>query len=370
MYDAIPMGNYTHKKKIVNGRIIMQSENRAEYYKPKKLPTPFDSGLIYTVIAILYVYVAKLVGALNFPQEINLLLSQILFFVVPPILLARARGYDIKKTFRLKAPRLTEAALMLVMSPVMVIAGISAGYIGLLSVKGIFGRVYLDNSINSLAGNTLLVTLLLMAVLPAICEEFLFRGMIQRGMEKLGMGWSIFLSGILFGLFHFDFQRLAAQALIGFLSAYVVYRTDSIFNGMILHFMNNGLLLLISHSITSTQPPSNYSQVNVTDPFDLPEFTQLAQDYGISLQEIIGISVAIFAVVLVVALVVIFGLLLVLRAITPKHSQDTGSLKGKKVGILMGLPGLLLIAVVYTTLGMKLLENPLGQSILRFMGIY
>lgn len=339
-------------------------------YKLKKMPTPFDSGLLYTAVAICYVYVARLIVGFNFSQEGNLVLSQIIFLLAFPLLFALIRGYDIKKTFRIKAPRPIEVVIMLLISPVMVIAGFCAGFIGLLSVKGIFGSVYLDNGVTDLMDNSLLITLLLMAVLPALCEEFLFRGMIQSGAEKLGIGWSIFLSGLLFGLFHFDFQRLAAQALIGFLSAYVVYRTDSIFNGMILHFMNNALILTLSHSLAGMQPQESYSQVVVTDPFELPEFTQLAQDYGMSLKEIMAISAVFIAVILIIAIVVILGLLIVLRAVTPKPVQNIEKTKGIKVGILMGLPGLLLIGIKYIALGLILLNNPLGKDILDFMGMY
>ena len=88
----------------------------------RKLPVPFDSGLLYTIVAIYYVYASRYITKFNFSTEINLVLSQILFLVVPPLLLAFIRKYDIKETFRLKAPKPLEVLLMLVISPVMVIA--------------------------------------------------------------------------------------------------------------------------------------------------------------------------------------------------------------------------------------------------------
>ena len=45
---------------------------------------------------------------------------------------------------------------------------------------------------------------------------------------------------------------------------------------------------------------------------------------------------------------VLFGILLVLRKGTPEPCRDTESRKGNKLGILMALPGLVLIAIVYT----------------------
>lgn len=335
-------------------------------HEPKKMPIPFDSGLLYTIVAIYYVYVSQFIIKLNLTQELNLLFSQILFLVVPPLLLAYIRGYDVRQTFRLNAPKPVEVLLMLLISPVMVIAGFCAGFIGLLGVKGIFGKVYLPGEVNSLMTKNLIISLLLVAVLPAICEELLFRGMIQRGLEKLGTGWSIFLSGILFGLFHFDFQRLAAQTLIGFLAAYVVYRTNSIVNGMILHFMNNGLLTLLANSMAKIQTQD--AQV-VTDPFEMLEFQQLAQQYNMSTQQVLGVMAGILLIVLVLSLVVIFGLIIVLKTITKKTVQKPEKVKGSAKGLLMGLPGLLMIGIIYTALGLTLLDNQLGRSILKFMGM-
>ncbi len=330
------------------------------------LPVPFDSGILYTVVALYYVYVSQIVVKFQFNDTINLIISQVMFFLVPPLVLAWARGYDIKKTFRLKAPRPLEVLLMLVISPVMVIAGFCAGFLALFGVKAVFGRVLITGDVGEFMNQGVLVSLLLVAVLPAICEEFLFRGLIQRGMEGLGAGWSIFLSGLLFGLFHFDFQRLAAQTLIGLIAAYVTYRTGSIFNGMILHFMNNGLLTLMSNLATRA---SEGAQVQVvTDPFETPAFLEMASAYGMSLKELLGVMSVVLAFALVFSLIVIFGLLLIVRASTQKTVEKPERIKGSAKGLLLGIPGLFLIAVVYVSLGLMLVENPLGKQILRFFG--
>ncbi len=333
----------------------------------RKLPVPLDSGLLYTVVALYYVYVSQIIVKFEFNDTVNLILCQIMFFLLPPLLLAWVRRYDIKKTFRLKAPRPLEVFLMLLISPVMVIAGLCAGVIALLGVKAVFGRVLITGEISDLMNQGVLVSLLLVAVLPAICEEFLFRGLIQKGMEGLGAGWAIFLSGLLFGLFHFDFQRLAAQTLLGMISAYVTYRTGSIFNGMILHFMNNGLLTLISNYATRMTEGAPQVQV-VTDPFGTPEFMELAASNGMTLNQLLGIMSVVLTVVLAISLVVIFGLLLIVKTITRKTVEAPEKIKGSAKGLFLGIPGLLLIGIVYVSLGLMLAENPLGRQILIFFG--
>lgn len=333
---------------------------------PKKLPVPFDSGLLYSVVALYYVYVSKYFIRLNITMEFKLILSQVLFLVVPPFILAFIRGYDIKETFRLKAPRPLEAVMMLVMSPVMVVAGFCAGFVALLAIKGVFGSVYLEGDLTDLMTRNLSISLLLIGVLPAVCEELLFRGIIQKGLEGLGAAWSVLLGGLLFGLFHFDFQRLAAQTIIGLLSAYVVYRTGSIFNGMILHFMNNGLLTLLSNFMAGSQVEG--AKV-VTDPFATPEFMQLAEQYGMSLEQLLGMMAAIFTVLLFISGGALIGLVFAFRSITKDRAEKPEKIKGSIKGLLAGLPGLIMIGIVYTALALTLLNNELGRKILQYMGM-
>lgn len=339
-----------------NGKII----------SPKKLPVPFDSGLLYSVVALYYVYVSKYFIRLNITMEFKLILSQVLFLVMPPLILAFIRGYDIKETFRLKAPRPLEAVMMLVMSPVMVVAGFCAGFVALLAIKGVFGSVYLEGALTDLMTRNLSISLLLVAVLPAVCEELLFRGMIQRGLEGLGAAWSVLLSGLLFGLFHFDFQRLAAQTIIGLLSAYAVYRTGSIFNGMILHFMHNCLLTLLSNFMAGSQVDGIKV---VTDPFATPEFMQLAEQYEMSLEQLLGIMAVVFTVLLIISGGVLIGLVFAFRSITTDKAEKPEKIKGSIKGLLAGLPGLIMIGIVYTALALTLLNNELGRKILQFMGM-
>lgn len=334
-----------------------------------RLPGTFDSGIIYTILAIYMTYLSSQFLKINFSDDIMLILSEVLFIAVPPLLLAAVRKYDIKKTFRLKAPRPLEVLVMLLISPVMIIASFSVGFMALVAIKQTFGNLMIGGGFSDIMSKHILWAVFIVAVVPAFCEELLFRGLIQRGLEKMGAFWSIFLSGLLFGLFHFDFQRLAAQMLIGFISAYVVYRTGSIFNGMILHFMNNGLLTLLVHLSSSGAATPGAQQTIITDPFEAPEFIEAASNAGLNMDQFLNMVMIILGVILAVCLFLIFGMLIVLRAITKKTFEKPVQTKGNLKGLLFGIPGLALILIVYTSIGLSLLQNPLGKEILRFMGI-
>jgi sodium transport system permease protein len=86
--------------------------------------------------------------------------------------------------------------------------------------------------------------LLLMMLLPAICEEVAFRGvMLQTLRRHFSPMTATLLVGIAFGLAHFSLFRIFATAYLGILLAAVTILTGSIFPAMLWHGLNNGLAL-------------------------------------------------------------------------------------------------------------------------------
>ena len=89
--------------------------------------------------------------------------------------------------------------------------------------------------------NALIYGLIYIALVPAIFEEVMFRGYIQRALEKSWGVWAaIIVSSIMFGAYHLQPSNLLPLAFIGFVLAYVTYISDSLIPAMILHFLNNG----------------------------------------------------------------------------------------------------------------------------------
>lgn len=95
---------------------------------------------------------------------------------------------------------------------------------------------------------------LVVAVMPAICEEMLHRGFIQRCMMrkvKSKLAVSI-LMGIFFGIFHLDFYRFLGTAFLGGVMAYILVSTDNFIYNMLFHFINNLFAELVSYGADST----------------------------------------------------------------------------------------------------------------------
>lgn len=94
--------------------------------------------------------------------------------------------------------------------------------------------------------NFLLFTLFHVAVVPAICEEVLYRGYVLKAFQKSWSIWpAILVSGLLFGLYHLQLSNLLPLASLGILFGYITWAAESIYPAMVAHFINNGGSVLV-----------------------------------------------------------------------------------------------------------------------------
>ena len=94
---------------------------------------------------------------------------------------------------------------------------------------------------------TLVFILFNIALVPAFCEEILFRGYIMRTFEKhTSAFWAIAGSSVLFGLFHLQITHLLPLTTVGLLLAILVYYTNSLWPAVAAHFTNNASAVIYS----------------------------------------------------------------------------------------------------------------------------
>lgn len=104
---------------------------------------------------------------------------------------------------------------------------------------------------------------IVVGVIPAICEETFFRGFVQRSFEfRIKPIWAAVLTAVFFALYHFNPYGLIALFALGFFFGYAAYKSNSIFIPLILHFLNN-LIAIVSYFILGQE---EFIQADVTDP--------------------------------------------------------------------------------------------------------
>ena len=92
------------------------------------------------------------------------------------------------------------------------------------------------------------------AVLAPIVEEIFFRGFLFQGFrQKYGWITAAFLSSAIFAAAHLDLVALIPTFILGCVLAYVYHRSNSVWPGVILHFLVNAFGLLAA--LVSTPLP-------------------------------------------------------------------------------------------------------------------
>ncbi len=87
-----------------------------------------------------------------------------------------------------------------------------------------------------------LVVIFLIALVPAICEETLFRGFLLGALRGSGRRFpAIIASACIFGVFHFFIFKFVLTASLGIVLAYLCWQSRSILPSVIAHFLHNGL---------------------------------------------------------------------------------------------------------------------------------
>lgn len=94
----------------------------------------------------------------------------------------------------------------------------------------------------------LVLALILMALLPAIFEELVFRGILLNGLRKgLSDISALFISALMFALMHGSIQQLVYPFALGLVLGWLAMRTGSTFTSMLVHFLNNAIVIIINY---------------------------------------------------------------------------------------------------------------------------
>ncbi len=112
-------------------------------------------------------------------------------------------------------------------------------------------KIITDKLLASNSVADLWVNLLIIAVLPAIGEELLFRGVLQKIFVQWtkNLHWGIAITAFLFASFHMQFYGLLPRMAMGILFGYLLVWSHSIWLPIVVHFINNGLAVVTRYYI-------------------------------------------------------------------------------------------------------------------------
>ncbi len=130
-------------------------------------------------------------------------------------------------------------------------------------------REMIDQLTKLLAGSSsvpeLIWVIIIIALIPAVVEEFLFRGLVQRSFERqMGATWSVILTGIIFGAYHLNPFSFVPLVVLGMYLGFLAMRANSLWASVAAHFYNNTyacvtLYMKVDDNIVGTGNPEDMS---------------------------------------------------------------------------------------------------------------
>lgn len=215
----------------------------------------FESGFAFSAGALLVVlfslvptfFVRLLPQGEGYPDwyvYILYLLPQLAFCAAAALYFFRAKE-PVLTLLRPAKPRFFALALMLQFGLLLFLSELNGYFIALLSRLGYTPSA---SPIPAFSGFGVFFSLLVIALLPAVFEELLFRGILVQGMRKAGWGmWpAALISGALFSLYHGNPEQTVYQFFCGVSFALIAYQARSVFPSMLAHFFNNAAVLTVS----------------------------------------------------------------------------------------------------------------------------
>jgi hypothetical protein len=187
------------------------------------------------------------------------LLGQIIGILLPTLLLIRLRTPRVAEFLRIKLPAPIE--ILVVVVAVFSLQQVLQGYLALQEsiplpqgvreiverVKDLFEETY-RILVSAQSIPEFMFVVLIVAVVPALSEEFLFRGIVQRSMEETAGGLrGTILAGVIFGAFHMNPFSLVPLIALGIFFGYLVYRSGNITLAVAAHFFNNFIACTASY---------------------------------------------------------------------------------------------------------------------------
>lgn len=218
-----------------------------------KAPSLFDQINNYLLLfyaATCFVIYFTLSGILYFGGYIKLILivPGMVAIVLPLALLSSRISSGFTESYRLDKPHPAILALV-------IIASVSLTLPSDL-IAGFFEQFKADNSdyisfllsIKPKGALSFMVVAFGLVIVAPFSEELLFRGFIQRIMERNMNRWlAVILAGILFGVAHFDLTLIPATMLIGIFFGYLFLRTGNLLYPFTAHAVYNLISLLRLH---------------------------------------------------------------------------------------------------------------------------
>lgn len=270
------MENINPDQNLPESEIPDEQKKIAETYSPYPLISPVAAAFLGLIGGfILYQFIGGLMTLLFFGFDLEAapvnglrfmtIIGQILFIFLPALFFSKWIYGDISKIISLKLPEWRELSLFVL--GIIILTPLLQTYLYIQnyfierwaeSSQFINSIKFLLDSLNELIEKTfgnlirannfveMLLVIITISIIPAICEEVMFRGYIQRSFGfKFKPHIAALLTALFFALYHFNPYGLIPLAFIGFYLGFAAYKSQSLVIPILLHFLNNFFAVIL-----------------------------------------------------------------------------------------------------------------------------
>jgi len=219
---------------------------------------------VFLLTAVFSLIPAEAIGLDENPY-LSAIILQLVIFAIPALIFCSLRGGgEYTSNLRVRFPKPSTVLLMVcalvmmicgggvidyfmsVLSPSQMAESSAAEYAAFAMNSGLFNGLYL---------------VLAFAILPAVTEEFLFRGIVLHEYSTRNIACSVIISALGFAMCHFSLVRLPSYFFCGVVLAAVTYATRSIIASMIVHAAYNVVVLFFEEYILHIAQKNNISGI-------------------------------------------------------------------------------------------------------------
>lgn len=211
---------------------------------PERPLPPLFTVAVFASVLTAFLFITIGVGSQLMNIAFGLWFAEVFCFFAAPFVVLRLSEYDAFKATGLTRPWIAGAAFgfavgavnfFALVVPLQILSQSLAprALVEMFDVSGIFKQQTPFELFGVVTG---------VCLAAPFCEEFFFRGLMQRGLEKeVGARRALLLTSVIFSAFHLDPIGFLARCELGFVFGVLMIRSGSIWPGVFAHLANNAV---------------------------------------------------------------------------------------------------------------------------------
>lgn len=206
----------------------------------KRINIFFPCYMVFYIVASIMLGMIMGVTGVTLPTWAQYFVSEAVL-LTPPLIYILIFKINVIKCLPIRKLRISDALLSLLTGYLLIPLVLFINSLSMLFVTN-----YLNESQSEIAAYPYLFQLFLMAVMPPLVEEFVFRGIFYHSYRRNGILGAALMSGLIFGTVHMNINQFCYAIVMGVVFALMVEATGSLWSSVLAHFAINSFSITVS----------------------------------------------------------------------------------------------------------------------------